>query len=125
MGRAGETGIFDRVPVLSAAALELSIALVLGWIALRLSRVLQGMRRAEQFVFSLGVGCNLLSLATLLAGLCGLLRPNGFRAAGASILICGALLVRRDWRIRRSQAEIPARRWFPPSAAGGEPRALA
>ncbi len=71
-----QAGFLDRGVVLLAAGLILAVAFFAGRAVMQLFGADRGLTRLERFVFAEGVGLNLLSLWTLLAGLAGWLhRP--------------------------------------------------
>lgn len=92
--------VLDRLPVLLTAGGIVAWGTALGWAVLELAGLARRLTRGEVGVFSMGVGLNLLSLATLAAGLIGWLhRPLmwlGLTAVGTGALL--ALAVGRRGR---------------------------
>ncbi len=78
--------VVERGRILVIAAAVLCVALAAGWTCLRLLRVDRAVTRLEMSLFSLGVGLNVVSLATLALGLLGALRLRRF--AGTALVLC-------------------------------------
>lgn len=93
--------LVERMFILSVVAAIFLIAVAAGWICLRLGRIDRLTTKLECFVFSAGVGLNLVSLATLALGLGGILRFDLFVAAGIAILLAAAAI---GWSARKNAA---------------------
>ncbi|MGD9722748.1 MAG: ArnT family glycosyltransferase [Pirellulales bacterium] len=92
----------ERAAILLTAGAIFGVALAAGWMALRSARLDGLLTRLEAFVFAAGVGLNLVSLATLALGLCGVMRPDVYAAIGTAVLIAAGAMA---WRGRgESQA---------------------
>lgn len=88
----GFSSLVQRLQILAVAAAILVVATAVGWLGLRLFAIGRRLTRLEQFVFSAGVGLNLVSLATLALGLAGAQRSDVFIAAGLAILLIAAAI---------------------------------
>lgn len=86
------SSLVERGQILAAAAAIFTIATAAGWIGLRLFAIDRRLTRVEQFVFSAGVGLNLVSLATLALGLAGALRSDVFISLGLAIVLIAAVI---------------------------------
>lgn len=103
-GTPPEFALADRLPVLALAGTILAAAASAGWLLLRACRAERDLTSLEVFVFSTGVGLNVLSTYVLVAGLVGLLHnrlvfavPMGLVTAGAGWLRFGRW-IRADFR---------------------------
>ncbi len=96
-------GLFDRLPIVTAALLIFLVALALGWLMLRCLRADGGLTRLEVFLFSLAAGLNTISLYTLAVGLCGGLQQQLLFLLPASVV----LIVAAIWRRRGSPRKQP------------------
>ena len=86
----------QRALIAALATAIFLVAWAAGWLALRLARLDRRLTRLERFVFAAGIGLNLVSLATLAAGLAGLLRLGLFVAAGAVVVAVAGFVRWRD-----------------------------
>lgn len=100
----GSLWLSDRLPIVAGVAFILAAAASVGRAALAALGIAPRLTWSESLTFSLAAGLNILSLATLLAGLAGLLHlrwlfivPLAFAAAG------GAVWLARAWRMRTSE----------------------
>ena len=75
-----------RAVIVAVAAGILLVACAAGWICLRGARLTERFTALEQFVFSAGIGLNLVSLLTLGLGLCGAMHRGVFVAIGAAVV---------------------------------------
>ncbi|REK12351.1 MAG: hypothetical protein DWQ37_12365 [Planctomycetota bacterium] len=104
-------GIVDRAVIAAVAAGIFAVVMAAGWTCLRLLRVDRVVTRAEMFVFSAGVGMNLVSLATLLLGLAGWLNRGAFLAVGiVPCIVAGAIYFRRGCKSGTCQIAIEQKR---------------
>ncbi len=87
--------IVQRVTIAALAAAVFAVAWAAGWLALHAIRIDERLSRLERFVFAAGMGLNLVSLATLAAGLAGLLRVELFAAVGLAVVAAAAFV---RWR---------------------------
>ena len=71
LGSPAAPAFLDRLPVLLLAGGVFALATGLGWVAIRLLKADRGLSRLERFVFSAGVGLNLVSTYVLAMGLLG------------------------------------------------------
>jgi hypothetical protein len=100
-GNGMPVAVFDRLPVLLVASFILVWAGVIGWAALSTLDLTRRLSWCEQLVFAEGMGLNLLSLATLAAGLAGWLsRPFAWMAPLA--IASGAWFAWAIWRRRHN-----------------------
>lgn len=79
----------DRVPVLLLAGGIGAFAASLGWLAMALTGAGRGLTRLERFLFSTGVGLNLVSTYVLLAGLLGWIDNLLAIAVPAAVTLAG------------------------------------
>lgn len=77
----------ERLVLLALAGAILIVAQAAGWLCLQLLGAGQRLTRLEQFVFSSAVGLSLVSLATLLLGLGGLLHQAYFIALAVLVVV--------------------------------------
>lgn len=82
----------QRAMVLAVSAAILLVACAAGWVCLRLTRVDCRLSRLEAWVFSAGVGLNLISLFALALGLAGVMLWWVFVALAVAILACAGVL---------------------------------
>ncbi len=86
------SSLVQRGQILVVATAIFMVATAAGWIGLRLFAIDRRLTRLEQFVFSAGVGLNLVSLATLALGLAGALRSDLFIVLGLAIVLITAAI---------------------------------
>ncbi len=86
------SSLAERGQILAAAAAILLVATAAGWVALWALVIDRRLTRLETFVFSAGVGLNLISLATLAVGLAGALWRGLFLTAGLAIVLTAAAI---------------------------------
>lgn len=96
-GRPATVAIFDRLPLLLAAAIIWGIAAAIGWLVLEACRLNARLERLERLGLGIGVGLNCISLYVLLVGLAGGLGNLLLFAMPAAVLlaITGRLQTRR------------------------------
>ena len=82
----------QRGLILAVAGAILVVALLVGWICLRLAGIDRLLTRLERVVFSAGVGLNLVSFVTLALGLCGILRADVFMLLGVVVVTVASVL---------------------------------
>jgi len=102
-GHASWTAAADRWPVLLLAAGVLTCAWAVGWLALAVCRATRDMQPAEQTLFALGVGTNLVSTYVLAVGLAGGLRQR-WLLVGPAVLVIAAAVGRLVHHRRRATA---------------------
>ncbi|MBC8357052.1 MAG: hypothetical protein H8E66_34205 [Planctomycetes bacterium] len=99
---ASRFGILDRLPLVAATVGILAVAYLLGRIVLEALRLDRLLTKLETAVMATGVGANLLSLATLTAGLAGQLQ-NRSLFLGLGTLVIGLAGWRyKHWRASES-----------------------
>ena len=104
-GKPPQFSILDRIPIIVTAVGLLGVSAMVGHLALKALKVTRILDRTETFVFSLGLGLNFVSLATLFAGLMGRLDRN-FVFAPLAILTVVAWFA-MHWRAKRKLALSP------------------
>jgi hypothetical protein len=96
----------QRGEILSYAAIILLAATAIGWLMLLGLRLADSLTRLETLVYSSGVGLNVVSLATLLSGLAGMMERWVFLCvAGVAIVSAGILFWRRQAPVMRPGAD--------------------
>ena len=113
----GEVALFDRLTVLSAAAILMLAAYGSGSLLLRCSRIAHELTPIERFVLSIGMGSNCLSLLALAIGLLGWLHPVVV-AVLLALILCAAFTL---WRWRAVQP-VPVE--SNPTGVGAQPDRL-
>jgi hypothetical protein len=103
-GDVARFGVLDRLPILLVAAWILFVSWAAGRLVLDALRVDHTLTSLERFVFAAGIGSNLVSLVTLLAGLSGLLHTRVWFLAVTLAASGLALLRARVWRSRGAAA---------------------
>ncbi|XZE54932.1 hypothetical protein SH139x_000915 [Planctomycetaceae bacterium SH139] len=88
-------GLLARLPVLLVALAVMAIATLGGWVMLRKTKVLEGLRRVEQIVLMTTLGLALQSSATLAVGLLGWFQSPWMVPAVTLGTICLGLALRR------------------------------
>ncbi len=81
------TSLVQRGQILTSAAGIFLVACAAGWMCLRSTGVDRLLTRLERFVFSAGVGSNVISLATLGLGLIGAINRWLFLGAGMLVVV--------------------------------------
>jgi len=89
-GNPPELAMAARLPVLALAGTILVAAASAGWLLLRTCRAERGLTNLEEFVFSTGVGLNVLSTYVLVVGLLGLLHSRLVFAVPMGVVVAGA-----------------------------------
>ncbi len=90
----GWNSVAERLWILLIVLGVLGVAAAAGWLCLRLLRVDRAVTRLEMTLLAVGVGLNLISLATLALGLVGLLRADLFIGLGIATCVASASLRR-------------------------------
>ena len=86
----------ERGQILVVAAVILTTSIAAGWVCLSVSGINRRLTRLETFVFSCGVGLQLVSLTTLALGLAGILHAGVFATFGVGVLALAGALFRRQ-----------------------------
>lgn len=102
-GGTGVPACGDRLTVLAPVAWIALAALAVGWLLLRIFRVLPYLTRAEMLAFSAAVGGSFLSLLTCCAGMWGWLQnpSTWWRLEAAAIAIAALTATASRWRAAR------------------------
>lgn len=110
-GTPPEFGLFDRWPIIGAAALILSVGWLTGRLLLRsvgLRCSESGLTRLEHFLFASGAGLNAISLYVLAIGLLGALDRWSVAIPTIGILAVSGWSVLRERRARQALETEPA-----------------
>jgi 4-amino-4-deoxy-L-arabinose transferase-like glycosyltransferase len=102
-----DPALADRLPILLVTACLMAASLSIGWLCLSALRIDELLDRLETWVFSLGVGLQWISTATLLLGLAGQIRRPWLLA---SMLAVPILLA--SWRVRRQSGRAGPSPWL-------------
>lgn len=111
----------QRAMILALAGAIFCGAWACGWLLLQLAGVNRRVTRLESFVFAAGVGLNIVSLAMLALGLCGVLHVGAFAVPGMAALTVAGLLGWRQFRGRRSRAKSSVQQLESPATDDGAP----
>ncbi len=95
LGDPGQAGLFDRLPILLAAAGIIVVALAAGRIVLELLRVADRFTRLEQFALSAAIGLQVNSLVMLAVGTLWSTQSRWFWASYAVMVLVAAMVVLR------------------------------